>query len=262
MKIEVLEMSDRFAKFVLSDASIAFANGLRRAMLAEVPTLAITEVNLYNNTSVLYDEQLGLRLSLIPIKANTDELVPKEECMCDDNCPACEVSMTLSAEGPKMVYSGDFVSSDPEIFPSDENIPIVELKDGQQLFLEALAHVGHGKNHSRWQAGIACGYKTYPVVTFNNCDKCRSCIEACPKDIIQMGPSGAEIQDNDMLECTLCRSCADVCGINAITVDQDERAFIFNVESDGSYSAEELIQQASKALKKKSDGMLEVLEHF
>lgn len=53
MDIDILELSDRSARFILSDVDAAFANGLRRAMLADVPTLAIDEVNIYNNTSVL-----------------------------------------------------------------------------------------------------------------------------------------------------------------------------------------------------------------
>ncbi|HML26806.1 MAG TPA: DNA-directed RNA polymerase subunit D, partial [Methanomethylovorans sp.] len=65
MEVDILELSDRSAKFVLSNTTAAFANGIRRAALADVPTIAITEVNIYNNTSVLYDEQLGLRLALI-----------------------------------------------------------------------------------------------------------------------------------------------------------------------------------------------------
>ena len=107
MEVDILELSDRSAKFVLSRVSMAFANGIRRAMIADVPTLAIEYVNLYDNTSVLYDEQLALRLSLIPIVTDIETYVPQAECdVCGgEGCPACEVSLTLSAEGPGTVYS-------------------------------------------------------------------------------------------------------------------------------------------------------------
>ncbi|NOQ47791.1 MAG: DNA-directed RNA polymerase subunit D, partial [Methanococcoides sp.] len=78
MEIDILELSDRSAKFILSNTTAAFANGVRRAMLADVPTLAIDEVNLYNNTSVLYDEQLALRLGLIPLTTSLDDFVPQD----------------------------------------------------------------------------------------------------------------------------------------------------------------------------------------
>jgi len=50
------------------DASIA--NALRRILIAEVPTMAIENVYVFQNTSVIQDEVLAHRLGLIPIKAD------------------------------------------------------------------------------------------------------------------------------------------------------------------------------------------------
>ena len=47
------------------DASIA--NAFRRILMAEIPTMAIEKVYIYNNTSVMHDEILAHRLGLIPI---------------------------------------------------------------------------------------------------------------------------------------------------------------------------------------------------
>lgn len=52
------------------DASIA--NAFRRILLAEVPTMAIETVFVFNNTSVIQDEVLAHRLGLIPIKADPE----------------------------------------------------------------------------------------------------------------------------------------------------------------------------------------------
>jgi DNA-directed RNA polymerase subunit D len=261
MEVDILEMSERSAKFVLSDVSAAFANGIRRAALSDVPTLAITYVNIYNNTSVLFDEQLGLRLALIPLAANIEEFVPIEECICGGSeCPACRVSLTLSAEGPRMVYSGDFVSSDETVQPAEANIPIIELKEGQKVVLEAIAHMGYGNQHARWQAGVACGYKNMPVVTFNKCDSCGACVKECPQGIITMGPEGAGISEDDILKCILCKLCQGICEIDAITVSQDERAFVFTMESDGSYTIQQLIINAGKSIKDKATRMGDILE--
>lgn len=49
---------------------VSFANAIRRILLAEVPTMAIEKVELYNNTTVMHDEFLGHRLGLIPIKVD------------------------------------------------------------------------------------------------------------------------------------------------------------------------------------------------
>lgn len=48
----------------------AIANAFRRILLAEVPTMAVEKVLVYNNTSIVQDEILAHRLGLIPIHAD------------------------------------------------------------------------------------------------------------------------------------------------------------------------------------------------
>ena len=264
MEVDILELSDRSAKFVLSRASTAFANGIRRAMIADVPTLAIEYVNLYDNTSVLYDEQLALRLSLIPLVTDIETYRPQAECdVCEgEGCPACEVSLTLSAEGPGIVHSSDLISADPKIQPADPNVPIVELKKGQKLVLEAIAHMGYGRDNVRWQAGVACGYKNMPVITIENCDACGHCAAECPKDIIKVEEAGAKIAEDDIIKCSLCRLCESVCDINAINVTYDESAFVFTMESDGSYTAKDLVLNAANVVKGRVEDLMTILNQL
>jgi DNA-directed RNA polymerase subunit D len=264
MEIDILELSDRSAKFILSNTTAAFANGVRRAMLADVPTLAIDDVNIYNNTSVLYDEQLALRLGLIPLTTSLDDFVPQDKCTCDGaGCPACTVSLTLSVEtdesGQTIVHSGDIVSSDPNVQPADKNIPIIDLRAGQKVVLEAIAHMGYGNKHAKWQAGVACGYKNMPIITFEGCDRCGVCVNSCPRNIIQLTDESAMVADEDRLKCSLCRLCQDSCDINAITVSADEKSFIFSMESDGSYTAQQLILNAVNTIKGKAAEMQSIL---
>jgi DNA-directed RNA polymerase subunit D len=264
MEVDILELSDRSAKFVLSKVSTAFANGIRRAMIADVPTLAIEYVNIYDHTSVLYDEQLALRLSLIPLVTDLETYMPQAECeVCGgEGCPACEVSLTLSAEGPGTVYSRDLISSDPKIQPADPNVPIVELKKGQKLVLEAIAHMGYGRDSVKWQAGIACGYKNVPVITIENCDACGHCAAECPKNIIRLEGTGARVAEDDVLKCSLCRLCEQVCDISAIKVDFDENAFVFYMESDGSYTAKDLVLNAAGVVRGKAEELLNILDQL
>lgn len=76
MKIEFSSLEENAASFVLSDAPIAFANALRRAMVSEVMTFAIEDVKIYDNTSALFDEILTHRLGLIPLVTDPDSFVP------------------------------------------------------------------------------------------------------------------------------------------------------------------------------------------
>lgn len=264
MEVDILELSERSAKFVLSNVSTSFANSIRRAMIADVPTLAIEYVNLYDNTSVLYDEQLALRLSLIPLITDIETYVSQAECnVCGgEGCTACEVSLTLSSEGPVTVYSRDLISSDPKIQPADPNVPIVELKKGQKLVLEAIAHMGYGKDSVKWQAGVACGYKNVPIITIENCDACGQCAAECPKGIIRIEGTGARIAEDDTIKCFLCRLCEKVCDINAIKINFNEKAFVFSMESDGSYTAKDLALNAANVIKGKAEEILNILDQL
>jgi len=69
--IHVLEHTDpNELVFELKGVDVSFANALRRIMIAEVPTMAIEHVYMWNNTSVIHDEVLSHRMGLIPINVD------------------------------------------------------------------------------------------------------------------------------------------------------------------------------------------------
>jgi len=258
MDIDIIELSDRKARFVLSGVSTAFANGLRRSIAAEVPMLAIDDINIYDNTSVLFDEQLALRMGMIPIKGDTKDFVFPEECSCKgQGCPSCQVSFTLSAEGPKVVHTGEMVSSDPGIRPVDATIPIVELKEKHKIVIEAIARLGTGRRHAKWQAGIASGYKNMSVVTIQNCDMCGKCIDVCPRNILKENEDSVKV--TDITECSMCKLCEKACDIRAISVTADPGSFVMTFETSGAIIAADLAIEAAGSIKKRSEKLVEIL---
>jgi DNA-directed RNA polymerase I and III subunit RPAC1 len=66
----VLELNEEEIVFDLIGAEPPLANALRRILIAEIPTMAIEKVNMWQNTSVIPDENLAHRVGLIPIKAD------------------------------------------------------------------------------------------------------------------------------------------------------------------------------------------------
>lgn len=69
------------SEFVLSDTDPSMANALRRAMMSDVPTIAIDLVEIENNTTCLNDEFIAHRLGLIPLVSDRvhDMKFPWEE---------------------------------------------------------------------------------------------------------------------------------------------------------------------------------------
>jgi len=262
MKLEIIELKDRKAKFVLTDVTPAFANGLRRAMMADVPKMAIDYVDLYDNTSVLFDEMLALRLGLIPLKTNLDMYELQSECECKGaGCALCQVTLTLSAEGPCMVHSSELKSSDPDTVPVDANVPIIELKQGQKVVVSCVARLGLSKEHAKYQPVCAAGYKNVPVVTVSDkCDTCKACVDECPRGVFKVDKNKLVVTDH--YKCSMCKLCIDICDAGAIEISSDNKAFLFTVETDGSYSAQEIITRAAKSMKDRATALSETLEAF
>lgn len=159
MKIEILNKKDNELVFMIEGINNTIANTIRRAMIAEVPVLAIDEVEFVKNQSPLYDEILAHRIGLIPIKTDLKAYSLKEEA---SGKATTELKLTLKAKGPKTVYSGDIKSKDPECVPVYDNIPLVILTKDKELVFEATAILGKGKNHMKFSPGL-CHYVNAPV---------------------------------------------------------------------------------------------------
>ena len=103
--------------FKISGAPVSFVNAIRRAIMTEVPCMAIEDVNILKNNSAFYDEVLALRLGLIPIRAAPEAYENKDNH---------KVAFILKGEGPATLYSRDLQSMDPEIVPAFPDIPTLK----------------------------------------------------------------------------------------------------------------------------------------
>ncbi|MET1124959.1 MAG: DNA-directed RNA polymerase subunit D [Archaeoglobaceae archaeon] len=256
-EIEVLEETEYSIKFILRNASVALANSFRRAMKSLVPTLAVDYVDIYVNTSYFYDEIIAHRLAMIPIKTNLEKFNFQSECSCGgEGCPNCQVSFRLNVEGPKVVYSGDFVSDDPETHFAFDNIPVVELYKDQQLMVEAVARLGTGKEHAKFQPVSVCAYKIIPKIEVENCNGCGDCVEACPRRVLELKDGRVEVVNE--LDCSFCQECEKVCESRAIRVVETDR-FLFTVESTGALPLRTVMRKALEILVEKAEKMNEIL---
>jgi DNA-directed RNA polymerase subunit D len=252
----LLQLEEDRIRYLLSGVTAAFANGIRRACMSEVPVLAIDEISIYDNTSVLFDEQVGLRLGEVPLQAeDLSVFTQPEECQCGGaGCPGCRVDFMLSAEGPGTVYSSDIQFTDPSVRPAFDKIPIVVLGEGEKLVIEGYATKHVGKEHSKWQAGTLCGYKNQPNLEISeSCDGCGKCVEACPRNIFTV--EGGRAKTTNTLECSLCKLCVEACEPGAISLSPIVNSFVVSIEGAGNMPVKQLVAKAAEEIKRRAEDL-------
>lgn len=162
MEVKLLERSEREIQFSVAGTSNAFANALRRAAAGEVPVMAIEFVDITSNNSGMSDEILAHRLGLIPLVFPLGTFNVRRDCTCKGRgCSSCQVEFVLQKDGPCVVKAGDMASEHNGVKALYPDMPVVELLDGQSVRLTAIAELGYGKEHAKWQAAIA-GYMNAP----------------------------------------------------------------------------------------------------
>jgi len=83
--------------FEMINIDVSLANALRRIMIAEVPTMAIEHVYMWNNTSIVHDEVLSHRLGLVPLACDPrffDEFVGEDDDPTDKNTIVFRMNVT------------------------------------------------------------------------------------------------------------------------------------------------------------------------
>ena len=191
MKAEVVEgwPKDNKIRIVLSDTNAAQVNSLRRAILADVPKMAITKVRfeqgvtqdnkgeVIESVNVLPDEVLAHRLAMVPVPTFLEEFVfpeddPNNENLPEDQwgSPLSQIIYHLSIRGPnsdsadevKTVYAGDLnVLGETKLQIKEEHsrIPLTILSKGQYLELYAYATLGRGRDHAKWCPAAAVTFQ-------------------------------------------------------------------------------------------------------
>jgi DNA-directed RNA polymerase subunit D len=162
--IKILERDNNHIVIEFSDIPRQYVNALRRLSISQVPTFAIDDVVVLENSSVMHDEAIAHRLGLIPLRTDLERFVMPHNCDCNSTlgCSKCRVLLVLDAESQdktKVITSADLISEDDVVKPVNSEIPIVSLAPGQKLKFEAYARLGTGKSHAKWQPTSVAGVK-------------------------------------------------------------------------------------------------------
>ncbi|KAL6944843.1 DNA-directed RNA polymerase core subunit rpc40 [Hanseniaspora osmophila] len=286
LKVDISKLDEREANFDLIHIDTSIANAFRRIMISEVPCVAAEAVYFYNNTSVLQDEVLAHRIGLVPLKIDPDELQ-----WCDDSLPENEryndkntivltldVQCTRNPNAPKdctdpnilynnsNVYAKDLkfqpegdqeeVFKNRPIVPCDPDILLCKLRPGQEISLRVHCILGIGSDHAKFSPVSTSSYRLMPHITILQPIKGESA-----KRFQKCFPSGVIGIDN--------KGCAFVQDSRKDTVSREvlrhqefqdhvklgrvRDHFIFNVESTGAMTPEEIFFKSVRILKNKAD---------
>ncbi|KAI9442536.1 insert subdomain of RNA polymerase alpha subunit [Lactarius indigo] len=193
--VRIRELKKDRVNFVLENVDLAFANSLRRVMMADIPTVAIDIVDFETNTTVLPDEFIAHRLGMIPLVSNNcDEAIRySRDCTCLDSCQNCSIELSLSVacnENRTMevtsnhldvvarggygwreeVDDGEEIARRSENFghpvgkndPSMPPVLICKIRKGQELRVRCIAKKGIAKEHAKWSPCSAVSFEYDP----------------------------------------------------------------------------------------------------
>ena len=290
--VHIEKLENDFVKLRLRGVSLAYANSLRRIMIAEIPTMAIEFVNIIENTTPLHDEFLAHRLGLIPlISHSVDSFNYPSECACIESgsvCSVCSVKFTLNVKNTsqeimnvttKHLIQEASTESQRSVKPVkysfqlngqivEREILIMKLGANQELNLECIAKKGIGKQHAKWSPVCVANLKFEPVVTLNTMkmiDMSRvqrmEFVKCCPKKVFIFNPSSEMIEVAKPEECIYCGECdlfqKEMNIEDLIKVEQGE--YVFEIETNGSLRADEIVDFSLYQLQKKIEILKEAL---
>ena len=261
MEIRLLEnkKDENKISFILKDSNASYANALRRIMIEEVPVMAIEDVEITKNSSILYDEIIAHRLGLLPLTTDLKSYNLPENCKCEGKgCARCQVKLTLQAsKGSGMVYASEIKSKDSAIKPAHPKMPIVKLLKSQQLELEATAVLGKGKVHSKWSPCLVY-YKKKPVVEIGNVKNPEEVVDKTHGNIFEIKNGKLEVIKENLFKYDLAGVAEEVSnGEIKVTYVDD---YIFTIESWGQLSCKEIVIKAVEIFNEQLDEFAEKIK--
>eukprot|EP00933_Yihiella_yeosuensis_P033972 TRINITY_DN27556_c0_g1_i1.p1 TRINITY_DN27556_c0_g1~~TRINITY_DN27556_c0_g1_i1.p1 ORF type:complete len:385 (+),score=66.59 TRINITY_DN27556_c0_g1_i1:49-1203(+) len=280
--IEINKFSDEIVEFDMHGIDPPLANAFRRILIAEVPTVAISRCTIYQNTSVIHDENMAHRLGLVPIKFEPDNLewrAPEADFSEEDSIMFTLHKKCSQREKQLSIYSRDLCwkplsekqeeryKDDPPR-PVDGDILLAHLKPGQEFEVDCYCEKGIGKDHAKYSPVCTATYRLLPDIRLpkdilgDDAQKLKKC---CPMDVFDIedvAGKGKRAYVKDSRKCTTCRECIESFPgqEKGLLLGKRKDAYIFTIESVGQLPATALFERALSKLQAKCERAKEVLK--
>ncbi len=278
MPVTIEELKPRSTRLEIQGATASQVNAVRRTLLADVPKLAIEDVEFhlgpirdeatgkdYDSSTSMFDEAVALRLGLLPIPTDLGQFRRKSECDCGGaGCTHCQAMFSVDKKGPCTVYAKDVVPlGDATLSILEPDVPIVRLGARQALLAYATATVGSARDHAKWQVAHGVGMYPRPHVRIARKDgtsdaTLKRAAAACPVNILEF--AGGKLSVTDETKCILCGACEKIADDGSIKIEADEEDFFLHFETDGSLTAREALRFALKNLKGRFEDLREAIQ--
>ncbi|KDQ33553.1 hypothetical protein PLEOSDRAFT_20801 [Pleurotus ostreatus PC15] len=289
LSVKVQRLSNRSIEFDLVRVDASIANSIRRIMIAEVPTICIEHVYIWDNTSVIADEVLSHRIGLVPLNvdpANITHFHSTGNDATDRNTVVfkLDVSCQRRPDAPKYDGKGE-PPKDSELYINHEvlskdlvwqpqgeqlnvfinnppaatngNIVLAKLRPGQSIKIEMHAVKGLGSDHAKFSPVATASYRILPSIKLNPeksipphlTTKFQQCFAP---GVIRVDPATKAVSVADPRKDTVSREVLrhpEFAGCVKLGRVRDH--FIFNVESEGPYVPERLLPEAISVLRTK-----------
>ncbi|XP_031757702.1 DNA-directed RNA polymerases I and III subunit RPAC1 isoform X1 [Xenopus tropicalis] len=294
-RIDIVKMEGDTLEFDMVGIDAAIANAFRRILLAEVPTMAVEKVYVYNNTSIIQDEILAHRLGLIPIRVDPrlfeyrsaaeegegteiDTLQFELNVKCTRNPRASK-----DCSDPNELYLNHKVytshmkwlpqGNQSDLFPETDpprpvhgDILIAQLRPGQEISVIMHCVKGIGKDHAKFSPVATASYRLLPEITLlcpiegELADRLQRCFSP--------GVIGVDEVDGKRVARVI-NARTDTCGREIFRHDDLKDLvrmarvrdyYIFSVESTGILPPDILVSEAIKVLMGKCRRFLDELD--
>jgi DNA-directed RNA polymerase II subunit RPB3 len=227
-------------KFELTNVNTGLANGIRRVLIADIETIAFNEtnINMKENNTILHNEYIKHRISLIPIYFNEIKNYNDDEPLIINYSKKNndENFVTVYAQDCTIEYKDKLLNS-KDIFI--RNVPICELRNGETLIFNAKAIKGRSKMNAIWQSVNNIGYYfKYEQPTEERLSEFKT-----------------EIEKKNYINCDIQK--------DYIKNDEGEpETYVFNVELCGNRDGTNLISETLDFLRIKIIKIIDCIENY
>lgn len=235
MDIKKISEKNGVSKFLVKGTNVVFMNSLRRTIMESVPVLAIENVSIYDNSSVIFDEMLCHRIAMLPIKTDL-----KDYKLGD------KVKLVLEKEGPCTVYSKDIKSTDPKIEVVNKQVPLVKLKKDQAVKMELEAIMDTGKTHSKWQPAVVSYYEVPVLTQKKEVKNAEEFLKHAPQGWLDV--KAGKFFLKDPYETQFSKEFLEKISDKNLSLEFEKDNFVLVIESHGGLTAKEIMDSAADVL--------------